>query len=49
MLDTTYRFNERIGEVVNGFMQQHPYQLKKPLNSLKKVIKSRWLPYRKNI
>ncbi|WP_367671994.1 DNA helicase IV [Serratia symbiotica] len=35
-LDTTYRFNERIGEVANGFVQQNPYQLRKPLNSLSK-------------
>ncbi|MDW9423375.1 DNA helicase IV, partial [Yersinia enterocolitica] len=33
-LDTTYRFNDRIGEVANRFIQQNPYQLKKPLNSL---------------
>lgn len=35
-LDTTYRFNERIGEVANHFVQQNPHQLKKPLNSLSK-------------
>ncbi|MCG8710172.1 DNA helicase IV [Brenneria sp. 4F2] len=35
-LDTTYRFNERIGEVANQFIQQNPYQLQKPLNSLNK-------------
>ncbi|QHB32243.1 DNA helicase IV [Yersinia canariae] len=35
-LDTTYRFNDRIGEVANRFIQQNPYQLKKPLNSLSK-------------
>ncbi|WP_312948922.1 DNA helicase IV [Superficieibacter sp.] len=34
-LDTTYRFNSRIGEVANRFIQQNPHQLKKPLNSLK--------------
>ncbi|WP_054179101.1 DNA helicase IV [Trabulsiella odontotermitis] len=34
-LDTTYRFNSRIGEVANAFIQQNPYQLNKPLNSLK--------------
>lgn len=39
-LDTTYRFNERIGEIANTFIQQNPYQLKKPLNSLSKGIKS---------
>lgn len=33
-LDTTYRFNSRIGEVANGFIQQNPHQLVKPLNSL---------------
>lgn len=33
-LDTTYRFNGRIGEVANGFIQQNPHQLTKPLNSL---------------
>ncbi|MBA7729434.1 DNA helicase IV [Citrobacter freundii] len=33
-LDTTYRFNSRIGEVANGFIQQNPNQLAKPLNSL---------------
>lgn len=33
-LDTTYRFNSRIGEVANRFIQQNPYQLAKPLNSL---------------
>jgi len=34
-LDTTYRFNSRIGEVANRFIQQNPYQLAKPLNSLR--------------
>lgn len=33
-LDTTYRFNGRIGEVANGFIQQNPHQMSKPLNSL---------------
>ncbi|EKQ7196766.1 TPA: DNA helicase IV [Klebsiella oxytoca] len=33
-LDTTYRFNSRIGEVANGFIQQNPHQLTKALNSL---------------
>lgn len=33
-LDTTYRFNSRIGEIANRFIQQKPHQLKKPLNSL---------------
>jgi DNA helicase-4 len=36
VLDTTYRFNERIGEVANQFIQQNPHQLAKPLNSLTK-------------
>lgn len=35
-LDTTYRFNDRIGEIANHFVQQNPHQLKKPLNSLSK-------------
>lgn len=35
-LDTTYRFNDRIGEIANKFVQQNPNQLKKPLNSLTK-------------
>ncbi len=35
-LDTTYRFNDRIGEVANQFIQQNPHQLSKPLNSLRK-------------
>ncbi|QZN94282.1 DNA helicase IV [Symbiopectobacterium purcellii] len=34
-LDTTYRFNGRIGEIANTFVQQNPHQLKKPLNSLR--------------
>ncbi|URO00705.1 DNA helicase IV [Leclercia adecarboxylata] len=33
-LDTTYRFNNRIGESANRFIQQNPHQLAKPLNSL---------------
>ncbi|KAA9001159.1 DNA helicase IV [Affinibrenneria salicis] len=33
-LDTTYRFNQRIGEVASQFVQQNPHQLKKALNSL---------------
>ncbi|UDJ88001.1 DNA helicase IV [Erwinia amylovora] len=36
VLDTTYRFNQRIGEVANKFVQSNPFQLKKPLNSLSK-------------
>ncbi len=35
-LDTTYRFNDRIGEIANLFVQQNPHQLAKPLNSLSK-------------
>ncbi|PIF22620.1 DNA helicase IV [Candidatus Pantoea floridensis] len=34
ILDTTYRFNDRIGEIANRFVQQNPHQLRKPLNSL---------------
>ncbi|KMJ45972.1 DNA helicase IV [Xenorhabdus khoisanae] len=33
-LDMTYRFNDRIGEIANRFVQQNPHQLAKPLNSL---------------
>lgn len=33
-LDTTYRFNNRIGEIANQFIQQNPHQLRKPLKSL---------------
>ncbi|BDH46447.1 DNA helicase [Salmonella enterica subsp. enterica serovar Choleraesuis] len=33
-LDTTYRFNSRIGEIANAFIQQNPEQKAKPLNSL---------------
>jgi len=33
-LDTTYRFNSRIGEIANRFIQQNPHHLSKPLNSL---------------
>ncbi len=35
-LDTTYRFNDRIGDIANRFIQRNPHQLKKPLNSLSK-------------
>ncbi|QXX84823.1 MULTISPECIES: DNA helicase IV [Providencia] len=35
-LDTTYRFNERIGDIANQFILQNPIQLDKPLNSLVK-------------
>ena len=34
-LDTTYRFNNRIGEIANRFIQQNPHQLAKPLNGLR--------------
>ncbi len=34
-LDTTYRFNNQIGEVANRFVQQNPAQLEKQLNSHK--------------
>lgn len=27
-LDTTYRFNSRIGDIANRFVQQNPHQLK---------------------
>ncbi len=36
VLDTTYRFNDRIGEIANRFVQQNPHQLRKPLKSLSK-------------
>ena len=39
-LDTTYRFNSRIGEIANRFIQQNPHQLAKPLNSLRAGDKS---------
>ncbi|MDX8000310.1 DNA helicase IV [Xenorhabdus sp. Reich] len=35
-LDATYRFNDRIGEIANRFIQQNPHQLAKTLNSLTK-------------
>ncbi|MDX7991406.1 DNA helicase IV [Xenorhabdus littoralis] len=35
-LDTIYRFNDRIGEIANRFIQQNPHQLAKTLNSLTK-------------
>ncbi|MDE9495756.1 DNA helicase IV [Xenorhabdus bovienii] len=38
-LDTTYRFNDRIGEIANRFIRQNPNQLNKPLNSLTKGTK----------
>ena len=39
VLDTTYRFNERIGEIANRFIQQNPHQLRKSLNSVTKGTK----------
>ncbi|WP_342755171.1 DNA helicase IV [Pantoea sp. MBD-2R] len=36
VLDTTYRFNDRIGEIASNFIQSNPHQLKKSLNSLRK-------------
>ncbi|MDU6077339.1 MAG: DNA helicase IV [Pantoea sp.] len=39
VLDTTYRFNDRIGDIANRFVQQNPHQLRKPLNSLTKGSK----------
>ncbi|QIA66195.1 DNA helicase IV [Vibrio astriarenae] len=36
-LDTTYRFNQKIGEVANRFIQANPIQLKKTLNSAKET------------
>lgn len=36
VLDTTYRFNRRIAEIANEFIQRNPSQLKKTLNSLSK-------------
>ena len=36
VLDTTYRFNDRIGDIANRFVQQNPQQLRKPLNSVTK-------------
>ncbi|PNH99704.1 DNA helicase IV [Vibrio diazotrophicus] len=34
-LDTTYRFNDKLGEVANCFVQQNPQQREKTLNSVK--------------
>ncbi len=34
-LDTTYRFNDKLGEVANQFIQQNPNQCSKTLNSVK--------------
>ncbi len=33
-LDTTYRFNNKLGQVANQFVQQNPNQLEKSLNSV---------------
>lgn len=33
VLDTTWRFNDRIGDVANRFVQENPHQLARPLNS----------------
>jgi DNA helicase-4 len=34
-LDTTYRFNNKLGEVANAFVQANPHQLPKSLHSFK--------------
>lgn len=39
VLDTTYRFNARIADIANSFIQQNPHQLKKTLTSLDKGSK----------
>ncbi|UQY45597.1 DNA helicase IV [Mixta hanseatica] len=39
VLDTTWRFNDRIGDIANRFVQENPHQLAKPLNSLTKGTK----------
>ena len=39
VLDTTYRFNQRIGEVANTFVQCNPSQRAKTLNSINKGTK----------
>ncbi|QHM75995.1 DNA helicase IV [Mixta theicola] len=36
VLDTTYRFNDRIGEVASRFIRENPHQLAKPLHCLNK-------------
>ncbi|MDR7341840.1 DNA helicase-4 [Pantoea alhagi] len=33
VLDTTWRFNDRIGDIANRFVQENPHQLARPLNS----------------
>jgi len=38
-LDTTYRFNDKLGEVANKFVQQNPQQREKALNSVKTQTK----------
>jgi DNA helicase IV len=36
-LDTTYRFNDKIGDVASRFVQRNPGQIKKSINSFRKV------------
>lgn len=36
VLDTTWRFNDRIGDIATRFVQENPHQLVKPLNSVTK-------------
>lgn len=36
-LDTTYRFNDKIGNVASRFVQTNPAQIKKTIHSLRKV------------
>lgn len=36
VLDTTYRFNQRIGDIASSFIQRNPHQLKKTLSSISK-------------
>lgn len=36
-LDTTYRFNDKIGNVASRFVQENPDQIRKTINSLRKV------------
>lgn len=39
-LDTTYRFNDKIGGVASRFVQSNPDQIKKTINSLRAVQKA---------
>lgn len=39
VLETTYRFNDRIGDIATRFVQENPHQLVKPLNSVSKGTK----------